>query len=256
MVREYFLALACGVCALVASATVRADDGDTSTIGAPDCRIVNPSPRPHESTAWSGGCRDGYADGDGVLQWSMNGDPVSRYEGHMSVGRPEGHGTYEHTEKTHTRYEGNFHNGKRQGQGTFTQSNGTRVTGSWDKGELAGQVEAENPNGYHYVGGWRDMAPEGQGEVTYDDGAHYVGSFVQGVREGQGTLSHDGITTTSTWHNNDSQGVTDIVGPGGYHFHGPQVDGEAQGAGELRDKNGNLVGDNYLGRSTTTILAG
>lgn len=68
MAREHFRALACGVCALAASAMVRADDGDTSTIGTPGCRIVNPSPQPHESTSWSGGCRDGYADGDGVLQ--------------------------------------------------------------------------------------------------------------------------------------------------------------------------------------------
>lgn len=84
------------------------------------------------------------------------------------------------------------------------------------------------------------------GEVTYDDGAHYVGFFVQGAREGQGTLSHDGITTTGTWHSNGSQGATDIVGPSGYHFHGFDVDGEAAGVGELRDKNGNFYQGSFV----------
>ena len=33
------------------------------------CKIANPSPKPSETVAWSGGCKDGFADGNGIMQW-------------------------------------------------------------------------------------------------------------------------------------------------------------------------------------------
>ena len=260
MARAHFLALASVVGALFASPAARADDGGF-TIGAADCRIANPEPRPNERATWSGGCRNGYADGDGVLQWIEDDQPQSRYEGHMTVGRPDGHGVYVYAE-SHTRFEGEFRNGRRHGRGTLTQSYGTRVTGLWDKGVLLEEhVEAENPNGYRYVGGWHNMRPQGRGEVTYDDGSHYIGAFVDGEREGQGTMSSRDRTTTGMWRRNVSDGATDVAGPGVYHFHGTEVDGKAQGEGELHDTDGSFyrggfVRGEFQGQGTMTYANG
>jgi hypothetical protein len=70
------------------------------------CKIWNPAPQPHETIQWSGGCKGGYAQGKGTLQWFENGKPGDRYEG-------------------------DYQGGKRNGHGTVTMSNGTRIEGDW-----------------------------------------------------------------------------------------------------------------------------
>jgi len=118
MESRHLFALACIAGALVASSSVRADEG-SFTIGAADCAVVNPNPRSGGRTTWTGGCRDGFADGDGVLQWFIDDTPGSRYEGHMTAGRPDGRGVHDFPQSS-THCEGEFKAGKRQGQGQGT----------------------------------------------------------------------------------------------------------------------------------------
>ncbi|HEY3918074.1 MAG TPA: hypothetical protein VGL83_09785 [Stellaceae bacterium] len=75
------------------------------------CKIWNPAPQTHETIHWSGGCKGGYAQGKGTLQWFENSRPGDRYEGE---------------------YQG----GKRNGHGVVTESNGTRIEGDWRNDEL------------------------------------------------------------------------------------------------------------------------
>src|SRR3954451_17182422 len=56
------------------------------------CKVANTFPRAGESITWSGPCKDGYADGEGVMQWFLNGKEDDRYEGQISMGWAEGHG--------------------------------------------------------------------------------------------------------------------------------------------------------------------
>ena len=56
------------------------------------CKIWNPQPQPNESVTWSGGCKDGYASGQGVLKWTENGKPDVEYEGGYQNGKSNGHG--------------------------------------------------------------------------------------------------------------------------------------------------------------------
>jgi len=37
------------------------------------CKVANPFPRAGESITWSGPCKNGFADGQGILQWFFNG---------------------------------------------------------------------------------------------------------------------------------------------------------------------------------------
>jgi hypothetical protein len=75
------------------------------------CKVWDPSPEPNETVEWSGPCKNGFADGEGTLQWTENGRPSDRYVGE-------------------------YHDGKRNGQGTVTYRNGETVRGVWRDDEL------------------------------------------------------------------------------------------------------------------------
>lgn len=75
------------------------------------CKVWDPAPEPNEAVAWSGPCKNGFADGEGTLQWTENGEPSDRYVGE-------------------------YHGGKRNGQGTVTYRNGETVRGVWRDDEL------------------------------------------------------------------------------------------------------------------------
>ena len=75
------------------------------------CKVWNPAPQAHETIRWSGGCKDGYAQGKGTLQWFENGRAGDRYDGDYGAG-------------------------KRNGHGVVVQRNGTQIEGDWRDDEL------------------------------------------------------------------------------------------------------------------------
>src|SRR5512145_3322835 len=56
------------------------------------CKVANPFPRAGETITWTGECKNGFAQGQGVLQWYLNGKEDDRYEGTLEAGWAEGHG--------------------------------------------------------------------------------------------------------------------------------------------------------------------
>ena len=56
------------------------------------CKIANPSPKPNETVTWSGACKDGFAEGTGVMQWFEDKQPGARYEGALAHGELAGEG--------------------------------------------------------------------------------------------------------------------------------------------------------------------
>jgi hypothetical protein len=79
---------------------------DWITASNQPCKIWNPEPQPDESVTWSGGCKDGYATGKGVLHWTENGKPDIVFDGEYA-------------------------NGKRNGRGVIFTPEGERVEGFW-----------------------------------------------------------------------------------------------------------------------------
>jgi hypothetical protein len=75
------------------------------------CKIWNPHPEPNESVTWSGPCKDGYASGQGLLRWTVNG-------------------------KLDAEFEGRYANGKRNGRGVLTTPDGKHMEGEWINDEL------------------------------------------------------------------------------------------------------------------------
>ncbi len=154
---------------------------------AKGCRARDAYPEPGESVAWSGTCVNGYAEGDGVMQWYRNGKPSDRYEGGYKMGRMSGHGVFAYS--SGSRYEGDWMDDKHDGHGVFVWSTGDRYDGDWKSGERDGHGVEAFKNGDRYEGGWKDGKMEGKGVLVHADGDRYEGDFHKNHAEGEGTLT-------------------------------------------------------------------
>ena len=122
------------------------------------CKIANPFPQPKESIAWTGGCVDGLAEGEGILQWLEDGKVTARYEGQLSKGWANG-------------------------RGVLTNPNGTVYKGEWKDSRENGEGKLDWPDGSWYEGQWRDGKPNGYGQYRSPEGRLLTGKFVDGQFE-------------------------------------------------------------------------
>jgi hypothetical protein len=123
------------------------------------CKVANPFPQAGESITWSGACKNGLADGDGLLQWYIDGKAADRYEGTLKEGWAEG-------------------------KGTLTRAEGGRYSGDWKHSLQDGNGRYEATDGSWYEGQWKQGQPHGHGQYRTPDGRTVVGEWVNGVYEG------------------------------------------------------------------------
>jgi MORN repeat len=116
------------------------------------CKVWNPHPSPGETARWAGPCKDGFADGKGVLDWLRAGSQYERDEGEWRGGRQVGEGTQTWPRGQYkgqlsdslphgtgvltfggARYDGAFLNGRPNGSGALTNMAGT-FEGTWTDG--------------------------------------------------------------------------------------------------------------------------
>lgn len=102
---------------------------------------------------WTGGSKNGKANGHGVATKSKNGVVV------------------------HT-YTGEYKNGIREGKGVYVQSDEIKWTGNFVNGQLVGRAKAEYPNGDIYEGNFINYQMHGQGVYSFANGAKFEGYFV------------------------------------------------------------------------------
>ena len=124
--------------------------GDWAVAGD-GCKVWNPHPTNGEAIRWTGGCKDGFVEGMGALEWQRGGKTYERDEGQWRGGRqvsgsqtwpggqydgqfadslPNGSGVLIFGD---ARYEGLFVNGKPNGKGTLTNASGS-FDGNWADG--------------------------------------------------------------------------------------------------------------------------
>jgi hypothetical protein len=115
------------------------------------CRAWNPNPVSGETVAWSGLCKNGLAEGKGVLQWLSAGKPHERDEGEWREGRQTGEGLQNWP---NGEYRGQLENGMPHGRGVLTIG-AARYEGAFLNGKPNGQGILKNANGV-FEGTWRD----------------------------------------------------------------------------------------------------
>jgi len=95
-----------------------------------NCTVLKPG----IDSIYTGGCKQGLADGHGVASG------IDNYTGEFKKGLPNGIGTY--TWNTGEKYEGEWKKGLRYGTGTFTSKQYGRdsiITGNWESDKYIGE---------------------------------------------------------------------------------------------------------------------
>jgi len=131
---------------LLASASAVAET-PAATYGPANCHIgtLLPEPVDHE-VRWNGTCKDGFADGPGILAWNDADDSRRRVDGTLVKGIVTGEAklTYapgkdeRYWGRERTSYEGTLRDGRPDGKGFFQYAGGGMYEGDVSAGEPHG----------------------------------------------------------------------------------------------------------------------
>jgi hypothetical protein len=228
-----------GLCvALLVASPVQAGVDDQYLIGESNCRVINPSPVANERVHWSGGCKDGFAEGTGRLDWFVSDILVSSYEGGMLRGQAHGSGDYVYASKS--RYQGKFDHGEMHGRGTATSPMGEKLTAQFVHGEPVGEVDIVYKNGNHYTGKVKNGKRDGQGTMVLADGGRYVGEFKQGFWDGYGVMTYaSGIIYDGDWKQGRREGKGYLKLANGDQIEGSFKDNKINGRAVMVGATGN-----------------
>ena len=146
-------------------------------LGDAACKVVMAPPQAQDRARWTGPCKDGYADGEGVLELFKDNAPGARFEGRLEHGMlAEG---YLKT-AAGQRYEGQFKDGRREGTGVLINAAGDRYDGAWKNGRREGRGSQAFTLGGRYDGDWKADRFDGRGSLTYAGGHQVTGMFLRG----------------------------------------------------------------------------
>jgi hypothetical protein len=160
-----FFPIFAAVLLMLSSLPTFAADDDVSWIAdSKGCKIANPFPQPGESVTWSGGCKNGLADGEGMMEWFINGKPLDKFEGMLKDGWAEGKGTLI---REGGRYAGDWKHSLQDGNGRFDAPDGSWYEGEWKEGQPHGSGKYQTPDGRVVTGTWEDGVF--QGDMDEDD---------------------------------------------------------------------------------------
>jgi hypothetical protein len=153
-----------------------------SLLGKDGCRVVNPHPVEGESITWTGGCKDGYANGEGTLEWLIDGKVVKHYEGPLVKGIKEGQGYTVHDNGY--AYEGPYVNNLPDGVGVTKYTNGDRYDGTLSRGIRTGFGKMTYATGGSYEGEWKAGRRTGKAKVVFAGGRQAELEYKDGVPVG------------------------------------------------------------------------
>lgn len=181
--------------------------------GAPNCRIGTLLPLPtDQAVTWSGACKNGFADGPGILAWNDADDSMRRIEGTLVQGVVTGEAKLTYAPRKEERYwgkerisyEGTLRDGRPDGQGFFQYADGTMYEGEVVAGEPHGTGIFQAIDRSRYEGQFVNGQREGHGKMTFTVGGSYVGEWKNGGFDGVGTIVYSG--TPRTWQGNFAKG--------------------------------------------------
>ena len=150
-------------CLLIIGLTLAVAADDWLTDPQNKIKIWNPQPR--LSAEWSGGAKDGCADGLGVMKWFEDGVLKERFEGSYAKGRPEGRCRFEVYDS----------------KGAVTLSG----EGDFKDGAMSGKGKIVGKDGEKYEGNFRFGVFQGEGVQTLPDGKVLKGRFENGKFVGE-----------------------------------------------------------------------
>jgi hypothetical protein len=146
---------------------------------AEDCQVGKLLPAPvDQSVHWNGPCKDGYADGTGVLEWTTKDGATRRIEGKFAHGAVSGEAKLKVGDKF--TYVGSMTDGVPDGEGYLHFATGLRYEGGLKMMRREGKGVQIYANGDTYQGEFHADRPNGQGRLTYALGGMVEGEFRDG----------------------------------------------------------------------------
>jgi hypothetical protein len=178
--------------------------------------------------SWSGQCKDGYAEGEGILVLRKQNITFSM-EGNFSEGKINGLGKFKSSDGI--TYVGEYLNGFPV-LGTVTFADGARYVGEHKDGKPDGQGKWIFPDGGTYTGESKNGKPNGNGTYTHANGNKYVGEFKDGKKHGQGTFTWaDGKKYVGEFKDDKMHGHGTYTLARGHGYTGQWLDGKPHGKG-------------------------
>lgn len=170
---------------LCAGATLAQDLAATPapTYGATDCKIGTLLPAPANGVQWRGKCKDGFADGAGVVEWRTAENEAMRLQATFARGQVVGEGKLRAGERFS--YVGVLKDGMPDGEGYFKFPDGLQYEGGIRLMKREGKGTQIYPNGDVYQGAFRDDRENGPGRLSFALGGSIEGEFHDG-RPGAG----------------------------------------------------------------------
>lgn len=159
-------------------------------IGALECRLAPVTPAPAQAPSWNGGCKSGFADGEGTLEWRDTAGKRYRLEAVFAAGQVTGEGTLHYPDGT--LYIGTFSNGIPNGHGYFKDPDGTQYVGDVRMGERTGTGEALYAYGDDYKGEFKNGRRDGTGVLVWKLGGRYEGGWENDRPHGPGKIVYAG----------------------------------------------------------------
>ena len=217
---------------------------------ANDCKLWDGNPKDKETVTWSGACKDGYAEGPGVLQWIVDGKPSSTFEGSFSAGKRNGKGV--EASVSGVRFEGNFVDDHREGKGALTFPDGAHYEGDFLGDRRTGKGAMTFKDGAHYEGDFVNDKLTGKGALTFKSGNRYEGDFVEGKRTGKGIMTFkDGTHYEGDFVNDKLTGKGVFTWADGARYEGDMVDGNPSGKGAIKLASGDRYEGDFVGGKRT-----
>ncbi|HWJ95299.1 MAG TPA: hypothetical protein VNT33_11280 [Telluria sp.] len=159
-------------------------------VHAEECRVLYPAPQQGDRLVWHGACRDGMAEGPGVISLDRPGKTSIRYEVTLAHGDIAGEGAL--LAEDGKVYAGTFHQGQPHGRGYFRFANGATYEGEVAHGQPEGQGTWTSQQGTRYVGQWKAGKKQGRGRIEYALGGSYDGDWSGDTYNGHGVLTYAG----------------------------------------------------------------
>jgi uncharacterized protein YceK len=202
------------------------------------CKVWNQQPGPNEAVTWSGKCVNGFAQGNGTLQWHKNGIKTDKYVGNYVEGKMHGKGKHTWVSSGNV-YEGDWVDNKRHGYGkALLAASGSIYEGDWVDGDMHGYGIKWKADGQIQNGIWKNhkfisshTGPTSNETVTWS------GKCVNGLAQGKGTLQwyKNSIKTdkyVGNYVDGKMHGKGKYTGASGDIYYGDFVDDKKHGKGE------------------------
>lgn len=218
-----------------------------------NCKIMHWTvPSQQEKLSWSGGCKNGFAEGEGEAKFWY--DNPKHGENHTITGLVKKgeflYGQLRSGKKLY--YEGSIFHGRMEGRGIFYFRNGDRIEGHFFGNKANGAGVLVRKDGTRHAGEFYNGFLTGPGEIQYSDGTVKQVVFSEGKVTSQAASPRKNKKSTSPQTSRVTNGTGTLRYDNGSVYEGPIVNNKPDGYGEYKRADGTR----YKGRFKAGKMVG